>query len=116
MSALKEILEYYGMPKENIESATEQIAETYGANRYLEGVANGAEAVKELGEQTKKPSFRIVCDINGDYRVEVLDKPINHWYIAASKMGQGLDGMERAAEYCVKHFNIDKEDKKNDRT
>ena len=51
MSALKEILEYYGMPKDKIESAAEQIAETYGANRYLEGVTAGAGAVKELGGQ-----------------------------------------------------------------
>lgn len=51
MSALHEILGYYGMPKENIESAVEQIAETYGACRYLDGVNDGAEAVKELGGQ-----------------------------------------------------------------
>ena len=51
MSALHEILGYYGMPEENIETAVEQIAETYGACRYLDGVAAGAEAVKELGEQ-----------------------------------------------------------------
>ena len=51
MSALHEILAHYGMPKENIESAVEQIAETYGANRYLEGVTAGAEAVNELGGQ-----------------------------------------------------------------
>jgi hypothetical protein len=38
------------MPKENIESVVEQIAETYGANRYLDGVTAGAEAVKELKE------------------------------------------------------------------
>ena len=37
MSALHEILGYYGMPEENIESAVEQIAETYGACRYLDG-------------------------------------------------------------------------------
>jgi hypothetical protein len=51
MSVLYKILAYYGMPEENIEAAAEQIAETYGANRYLEGVTAGAEAVKELGEQ-----------------------------------------------------------------
>jgi hypothetical protein len=51
MNTLHEILGYYGMPKENIESAVEQIAETYGACRYLDGVNAGAEAVKELGEQ-----------------------------------------------------------------
>lgn len=51
MSALHEILAHYGMPKQNIESAVELIAETYGACRYLDGVKAGAEAVKELGEQ-----------------------------------------------------------------
>lgn len=45
MNALREILGFYGMPKENIDSAIEQIAETYGACRYLEGVKAGAEAV-----------------------------------------------------------------------
>ena len=48
MNALKEILGFYGMPEENIDSAIEQIAETYGACRYLDGVAAGAEAVKEI--------------------------------------------------------------------
>ena len=48
MSALHEILGYYGMPKDNIESAAEQIAETYGACRYLDGVKAGAESVNEL--------------------------------------------------------------------
>lgn len=48
MSVLHKILSYYGMPKDNIESAIEQIAETYGAIRYLEGVKAGADAVKEL--------------------------------------------------------------------
>lgn len=50
MSALHEILAYYGMPKYNIEAAAEQIAETYGACRYLDGVKAGADAVKELKE------------------------------------------------------------------
>lgn len=50
MSALHKILAYYGMPEENIESAVEQIAETYGACRYLDGVAAGAKAVNELKE------------------------------------------------------------------
>lgn len=48
MSALHEILSYYGMPEQNISSAIEQIAETYGACRYLDGVKAGAEAVNEL--------------------------------------------------------------------
>ena len=37
----------------------------------------------------RRASFRIVCDINEEFRVEVLDKTINHWYIVASKMGKG---------------------------
>jgi hypothetical protein len=44
------------MPEENIESAVEQIAETYGACRYLDGVTAGAEAVSELGSQEAKES------------------------------------------------------------
>lgn len=51
MNALKEILGFYGMPEENIDSAIEQIAETYGACRYLDGVASGAEAVEELAKK-----------------------------------------------------------------
>lgn len=50
MSVLYKILAYYGMPKQNIESAAEQIAKTYGASRYLDGVKAGADAVKELKE------------------------------------------------------------------
>lgn len=44
--SLTEILRYYGMPEENIDMAINQIAHGYGACRYLEGVAAGAEAVK----------------------------------------------------------------------
>lgn len=52
----------------------------------------------------RKPSFRIVCDTNGDYRVEVLDKPINYWYIVASKMGRGQKGFDNAVEHCKKYI------------
>lgn len=48
MSTLHKILAHYGMPEENIEAAAEQIAETYGACRYLDGVKAGADAVIEL--------------------------------------------------------------------
>ena len=51
-----------------------------------------------------RASFRIVCDINEEFRVEVLDKTINHWYIVASKMGKGLAGYEAANKYCKEHF------------
>lgn len=49
----------------------------------------------------KEASFRIVRH-EGQYRVEVLDKTINFWYIVASKMGQGEKGFEKAIEYCKK--------------
>ena len=41
-------LEHFGMPKENIENCANQIAQGYGASRFLEGVEVGAEAVTEL--------------------------------------------------------------------
>lgn len=54
MNTLEEILGFYGMPKYNIKAAAEQIAETYGACRYLDGVKAGAEAVKEQKEIAEK--------------------------------------------------------------
>ena len=51
-----------------------------------------------------RASFRIVCDINEEFRVEVLDKTINHWYIVASKLGKGEEGYEAANAYCKEHF------------
>ena len=53
----------------------------------------------------KQPSFRIVCDINGEYRVEVLDKPYNYWYISISKLGTGWVGFNAAVSYCKEHFS-----------
>ena len=37
---------YYGMPPDNIEKCANQIAQGYGACRYLEGVKDGADAVE----------------------------------------------------------------------
>ena len=45
--SLTEILRYYGMPEENIDMAINQIAQGYGACRYLDGVKAGAEAVRD---------------------------------------------------------------------
>lgn len=59
MSVLEKILSHFGMPKENIVFATTQIAQTYGAERYLEGVAIGAEAHAELGKQAEEEFGRI---------------------------------------------------------
>jgi hypothetical protein len=58
-------------------------------------------------------SFRIVCDINGEFRVEVLDKTINHWYIVVSRLGQGEVGFEKAVEWCMKYIDKDETDSKN---
>ena len=46
-------LEFFGMPKENIEKAVTQIAQGYGAKRFLDGVSMGAEAVHSLKEETE---------------------------------------------------------------
>jgi len=51
---LKYWLQYYGMPEENIEAAAMMIAQGYGASRYLEGVADGAEAVTNLAKEDIK--------------------------------------------------------------
>lgn len=37
---------YYGMPPENIEKCANQLAQGYGACRYLEGLKDGADAVE----------------------------------------------------------------------
>lgn len=37
---------------------------------------------------------------NGRYRVEVLDKPVGHWYVVAS----GLKDFNTAVSYCEKNF------------
>jgi len=40
-------LRFYGMSEENIDKCINQIAEGYGACRYLEGVNDGAAAVSQ---------------------------------------------------------------------
>lgn len=48
MEKIKKWLRYYGMPQENIDKCATQIAQGYGACRYLDGVNDGAEWVNEL--------------------------------------------------------------------
>lgn len=43
MEKIKKWLRYYGMPQENIDKCATQIAQGYGACRYLDGVNDGAE-------------------------------------------------------------------------
>jgi len=47
-------LRFYGMPEENIEAAVLMIQQGYGASRYLEGVADGAQAVTDLAKENGK--------------------------------------------------------------
>ena len=51
ISHLEHWLAFFGCPEENIEKCATQIAQGYGAIRYLEGVQHGAEAVNELAKQ-----------------------------------------------------------------
>lgn len=50
-SHLEHWLAFFGCPEENIEKCATQIAQGYGAIRFLEGVQLGAEAVNELAQQ-----------------------------------------------------------------
>lgn len=74
---LEEILAYYGMPQENISNAVEQIAETYGARRFLHGVELGAEAVNELAE--------------GNRDVDKAMKELDEKIALAKKSWEGVD-------------------------
>lgn len=60
--SLTDILRYYGMPEENIDMAINQIAQGYGACRYLDGVKDGAEAVGSTaeGEKSKTRNKKII--------------------------------------------------------
>lgn len=49
--------------------------------------------------------FRIMR-YNGQYMVECLDKPVGHWYVVASKLGSGIEGLRNATNYCIEHFKI----------
>ena len=53
---LKECLRHYGMPEENIDSCVTQIEQGYGANRYLDGVNDGAEAANSLPMDNAVPA------------------------------------------------------------
>ena len=59
---LTDILRFYGMPEEDIDLAINQIAQGYGACRYLDGVKDGAEAVGSTaeGEKSKTRNKKII--------------------------------------------------------
>lgn len=69
ISHLEHWLAFFGCPEENIEKCATQIAQGYGAIRYLEGVQNGAEAVNELAQQ-EQPEVDLEGEVEkyfGDY-------------------------------------------------
>ena len=61
-SNLEHWLAFFGMPKENIDNCITQIAQGYGACRYLEGIQHGAEAVNELAKQ-EQPEVNLEKEI-----------------------------------------------------
>ena len=80
-SSLEYWLEHFGMPKENIEFCATQIAQGYGAYRYLEGVRHGAEAVNELGKEVARQEHPEV-----DLEKEI-EKYFSKWVQGASDEG-----------------------------
>lgn len=69
ISHLEHWLAFFGCPEENIEKCTTQIAQDYGAIRYLEGIRHGAEAVNELAQQ-EQPEVDLEGEVEkyfGDY-------------------------------------------------
>lgn len=95
-TVLEKILAYYGMPQENISNAVEQIAETYGACRFLHGVQLGAEAVNELGEESR----------DADKAMKELDEKI----ALAKKSWEGVDVDEFMDEVRGKDLTLTWED------
>lgn len=63
ISHLEHWLAFFGCPEENIEKCATQIAQGYGAIRYLEGIRHGAEAVNELAQQ-EQPEVDLEKDID----------------------------------------------------
>ena len=64
-------LRHFGMPEENIEKCVTQIAQGYGACRYLEGVQHGAEAVNELAEQEHPSLPSNLDEAANNYSVDI---------------------------------------------
>ncbi len=50
--------------------------------------------------------FRIVREESGQYHVECKDKAVSWFYIVASKLGTGQEGLHNAVKYCEEHFEI----------
>lgn len=75
ISHLEHWLAFFGCPEENIEKCATQIAQGYGAIRYLEGVQHGAEAVNELAKQ-EQPEINIEQEVDL-WRDKNIDKTLD---------------------------------------
>lgn len=73
--SLTDILRFYGMPEENIDLAINQIAQGYGACRYLDGVKDGAEAVGSMSEKDGSRKKEVISF--GDFSNIIADKVIH---------------------------------------
>lgn len=88
-------LRLFGMPEENIDNCITQIAQGYGACRYLEGVAHGAEAVTELN---KDAGMRAIDD-SGD-----IAKEIERYYHENLGFILGPTDTKKIIEHIAVHF------------
>lgn len=77
--SLTDILRFYGMPEENIDLAINQIAQGYGACRYLDGVKDGAEAVGSTAEGEKSKTWnKKIISIGG---IKIATDKVSYFYI-----------------------------------
>lgn len=52
----------------------------------------------------QQAEFKIVREESGQYHIECKDKAVSWFYIVASHLGTGVDGLMKAVEYAIKHF------------
>lgn len=78
-SHLEHWLAFFGCPEENIEKCATQIAQGYGAIRYLEGVQRGAEAVNELAKQEQQ-EVDLNAEIEKELRLHYNDDQDVYWW------------------------------------
>lgn len=92
-----------------IESFKNSEDELLSFDDYYNGFVAGAEWARNPKEKLLQASFRIVRDHNGEFRVEVLDRTIDHWYIVTSKLGKGVKGFNLAINFCRQFVEEDEQ-------
>lgn len=102
-------LRAFGMPEENIEGCITQIAQGYGACRYLEGVQHGAEASVELAAKTKagKVHFSPICWFVQKIPSDKWDDKANKWAKALRDrlVREGYAEDARVLQEYISHMN-----------